>query len=54
MPELVLALASYTTSRDTTAGWGSALSHWIMKCRRLVRDYERLTRVAETLLRRWQ
>ena len=36
---------------------------WIMKCRRLVRDYEQLTRVAETLstiaaaatlLRRWQ
>jgi transposase len=35
---------------------------WIMKCRRLVRDYEQLTRVAETLitiaaavtlLRRW-
>ena len=23
---------------------------WIMKCRRLVRDYEHLTRVAETLI----
>ena len=23
---------------------------WIMKCRRLVRDYEQLTRVAETLI----
>lgn len=36
---------------------------WIMKCRRLVRDYEQLNRVAETLItlaaaatliRRWQ
>jgi transposase len=25
---------------------------WIMKCRRLARDYEQLTRVAETLVRR--